>query len=137
MSLSQEAKSRYYKGLLVLLRRDRIVHTREKSLMLQIGEILGFEKRFCEATIDELLSNPNITRDPIPFSDQIIKESFFRDAVRLALVDGNLHPSELRWLRKVAHFNGLKNRWLDAVILEIRGKNPAQDSAPFEIQKHL
>jgi hypothetical protein len=103
MKLSQEAKSRYYKGLLVLLRRDRIVHSREKDLMLKIGEILGFDKRFCEATIDELLSNANITREPIFFPDEIVKECFFRDAVRLALVDGNFHPTELRWLRTVAH----------------------------------
>ena len=68
MRLSQVEKSHYYKGLLVLLRRDRIVHAREKDLMLQIGEILGFDKRFCESTIDELLSNTNITRDPVFFS---------------------------------------------------------------------
>ena len=137
MRLSQVAKSHYYKGLLVLLRRDRIVHTREKDLMLQLGEILGFDKRFCEATIDELLSNKNITRDPVLFSDEIIKECFFRDAVRLALIDGNFHPSEFRWLRKVANVNGLTDQWLDAVIREIQQKNPAQQNAPFEIQQHL
>jgi hypothetical protein len=137
MRLSQVEKSHYYKGLLVLLRRDRIVHAREKDLMLQIGEILGFDKRFCESTIDELLSNTNITRDPVYFSDEIIKECFFRDALRLALVDGNFHPSELRWLRKVAHFNGLTDQWLDAVILEVQEKNPAPDKAPFQIQQYL
>jgi hypothetical protein len=40
MEPSQEVKSYYYRGLLVLLRRDRIVDNREKDLMLQIGEIL-------------------------------------------------------------------------------------------------
>jgi hypothetical protein len=137
MRLSQVEKSHYYKGLLVLLRRDRIVHAREKDLMLQIGEILGFDRRFCESTIDELLSNTNITRDPVFFPDEIIKECFFRDALRLALVDGNFHPSELRWLRKVAHFNGLTDRWLDALILEVQENNPAPDKAPFEIQQYL
>ncbi len=136
MKLSQEAKSHYYKGLLVLLRRDRIVDKREKDLMLQIGEILGFDKRFCEATINELLSNANITRDPVFFSDKAIKECFFRDAIRLALVDGNLHPSELRWLRRVAHVNGLTDQWLDTLVQEIQ-KKPAQNNAPFEIQQHL
>ena len=137
MRLSQESKSQYYKALLVLLRRDRIVHDRERDLMLQMGVILGFDKRFCEATIDQLLSNANITRDPVSFPDKIIKECFFRDAVRLALIDGNLHPSELRWLRRVAQVNGLTDQWLDGVIEEIQEKNPAQNNAPFEIQKHL
>ena len=137
MKLSQEAKSHYYKGLLVLLRRDRIVDKREKDLMLQIGEILGFDRRFCEATINELLSNANITRDPVFFSDEVLRECFFRDAVRLALIDDNLHPSELRWLRRVAHINELSDQWLDTIIQEIQEKHPAEDNAPFEIQQHL
>ena len=137
MKLSQELKGRYYKGLLVLLRRDRIVHDREKALMLQIGKIFGFDKRFCEATMDELLSNTNITRDPVLFPDEIIKECFLRDAVRLALIDGNLHPSELRWLQTVARVNGLTEQWLDTVIREVREKSPAQGNAPFEIEQHL
>ena len=137
MKLSQKAKSQYYKGLLVLLRRDRVIDDREKDLMLRIGEILGFERRFCEATINDLLSNANITRDPIRFPDETIRECFFRDAVRLALIDDNFHPSELRWLRSVARFNGLTDAWLDDVIREIREKNPAKNNAPFEIQQHL
>jgi len=137
MRLSQEIKSQYYKGLLVLLRRDRIVHDLEKDLMLRFGDILGFEKGFCETAIDNLLSNANITRDPVFFSDDIVKECFFRDAVRLALVDGNLHPSELRWLRRVAHANGLTDPWLDAVIREAQEKFPKQENAPFEIQQYL
>lgn len=137
MKLSQEAKSHYYKGLLVLLRRDRIVDNREKDLILRIGEILGFDKRFCEATISELLSNANITRDPIFFSDESLRECFFRDAVRLALVDGNLHPSELRWLRRVARVNELTDQWLDGIIQEIQEKKPAENNAPFEIQQYL
>jgi hypothetical protein len=77
VNLPQVTKSHYYRGLLVLLRRDRIIHIREKDLMLRIGEILGFDRRFCEATIDELLSNSNITREPVLFSDERIKECFF------------------------------------------------------------
>jgi hypothetical protein len=137
MTLPQATKSQYYKGLLVLLRRDRMVDSREKDLMLQIGGILGFDQRFCEATIDELLSNTHITREPILFFDERIKECFLRDALRLALVDGNLHPSELRWLKKIARSNGLTDPWLDAVLQEIRENNAAKGDAPLEIQQLL
>jgi hypothetical protein len=135
--LPQIAKSLYYKGLLVLMRRDRIIDLREKNLMIRIGEILGFDKRFCKATIGELLSNPNITREPILFSDERIKKCFCRDAARLAMVDGSFHPTELRWLRKVARVNGLKDQWLDAVIQNAQENKTAQGSAPLEIQKLL
>jgi|WetSurMetagenome_2_1015567.scaffolds.fasta_scaffold248231_1 hypothetical protein len=138
MKLPLIIRSHYYKGLLVLMRRDRSIDTRERDLMLQIGEVLDFDRRFCEAAIDDLLSNANITRDPVIFCDENIKECFFRDALRLALVDGNLHKMELRWLRKVAYSNGRTDQWLDSLIQEFQGKKNAQDGkVPFEIQRHL
>jgi hypothetical protein len=138
MKLSLLNRSNYYKGLLVLLRRDRFVDARERDLLLKMGEILDFDRRFCDATIDELLSNPHITREPVLFSDKRIMECFFRDAVRLALVDGYLHPQELRWLRAVAHANSQSDQWLDAIIRESEEKIASLDhSAPFEIQRYL
>jgi len=126
------------KGLLVLLRRDRIIDARERDLMLKIGEILDFDRRFCQATIDDLLSNAYITREPIIFSDENIKECFFRDALRVALVDGSFHPAELRWLRKMADANGKSNQWLDAIIQEFREKRGAEGyCVSLEIQQYL
>jgi hypothetical protein len=138
MKLSLLDRGNYYKGLLVLLRRDRIIDVREKELMLQVGKILDFDKRFCEAAIDDLLSNAHITREPVIFSDERIKECFFRDAVRLALVDECLHPLELSWLRTVAHANSLSDQWFDDIIQEFKEKDGEQtQSAPFEIQRYL
>jgi hypothetical protein len=138
MHLSLLNRSNYYKGLLVLLRRDRIIDARERDLLLQMGEILDFDRRFCEATIDGLLSNAHITREPVIFSDERIKECFFRDALRLALVDGYLHPMELCWLRTVAHANNQSDQWLDAMIRDSEEKTEAWNhSTPFEIQPYL
>jgi hypothetical protein len=138
MTLSLLNRSNYYKGLLVLSRRDRIVDTREKDLLLQIGGILGFDRRFCEATIDELLLNTHLTREPVIFSDEHLRECFFRDALRVALVDGFLHPIELRWLRSVAHANNRSDQWLDDIIREYQEKAGTLDSStPFEIQRYL
>lgn len=122
----------------MLLRRDRIIDARERAHMLQMGEVLDFDRRFCEATIDGLLSNAHITREPVIFSDERIGRCFFRDALRLALVDGNLHPMELSWLRTVAHANNKSKQWLNAIIREFKEKKGALDhSAPFEIQRYL
>jgi hypothetical protein len=138
MKLSLLSRSSYYKGLLVLLRRDRVIDDREKELMLQIGKILDFDKRFCEATIDDLLSNAHITREPVIFSDECVKDCFFRDAVRLALVDECFHPMELSWLRTMAHANGRSEQWFDGIVQEFKEKNEKADqSAPFEIQRYL
>lgn len=138
MNLTLLDRSNYYKGLLVLLRRDRSVDSRESHLMLQIGAILDFDRRFCESTINDLLSNRHITREPLIFSDERIRECFFRDALRLALVDGHLHLRELSWLRTVAHANNQSNQWLDALIRESKEFLAMSDqSTPFEIQRYL
>jgi hypothetical protein len=138
MKVSLLNRSNYYKGLLVLLRRDRIIDAREKKFMLRMGEVLDFDRRFCEATIDDLLSNAHINRDPVLFSDDRIKKCFFRDALRLAFVDGCFHPMELRWLRTLARANNQSDQWLDGITQEFKEKKAALDhSAPFEIQRYL
>lgn len=131
-------KSQYYKGLLVLLRRDRIIDDREKALVLRIGEIFGFDRRFCETAVGELLSNTNITREPIVFDDKIIAEHFLRDALRLALVDGELHPAEISWLRRVAHANGQTDEWLEASVAEIAERLRTEGGdGPFDIERYF
>jgi hypothetical protein len=138
MNLSLSNRSNYYKGLLVLSRRDRFVDARERSFLLQMGEILDFDRRFCEATIDDLLSNAHITREPVIFFDKRIRECFFHDALRLALIDGYLHPMELCWLRTVAYANKQSYQWLAAIIRESEEKIGTLDrSTPFEIQRYL
>jgi hypothetical protein len=137
MNLPLTIRSLYYKGLLVLLKRDRLIDSRERDLMLQLGVLLDFDRRFCEATIDSLLVNVHINRKPIIFSDETIKECFFRDAMRVALADGSFDPKESRWLRKLAYYNGLTDQWLDTIIREFEEKKPLDNNAPFEIQKHL
>jgi hypothetical protein len=138
MTLPLIEKSNYFKALLVLSRRDRVIDAEEKYLLIRIGEILDFDKRFCEATIDDLLVNPNISRNPIIFTDEALKESFFRDALRVALCDGDLHPAEYRWLRRTAHANGWTKQKLESIIREFLRNGIGKDhNALFEIQKHL
>jgi hypothetical protein len=133
MKLPLITRSNYYKGLLVVSKRDRVIDARERKFLIKIGEILDFDRRFCEATIDELLSNPHISRSPIVFSNKAIVECFFRDALRLASVDGYIHPLELRWLQETAYANGKSDQWLKKLIQEL----PKGLGGPLEIQKHI
>jgi hypothetical protein len=116
MQLTLEEKSKYYRGLLIISRRDRVIDSKERHLLLHIGECFGFDKRFCETTINELLINPHISREPIVLSDESTRESFFRDAIRIACSDGTFHPIELSWLRKTAQANGWTNQRLENII---------------------
>ena len=125
MKLSLLDRSNYYRGLLVLAGRDRIIDPRERALMLKLGRILDFERRFCEAAIDDFFRNRHITGDPVTFSSPETAASFLHDGIRLACVDGKLHAHELAWLKAVAQANGLKHEWVDLEIkrfLETKGR---------------
>lgn len=112
MSINLTERGDYYRGLLVLIRRDGSISEQERELMLKIGQDLDFDRRFCENAIDDLLKNPHIKAEPIQFSDRKTAKSFLQDALRLAMADGNLHPKELSWLQTIAEANGLDRSWI-------------------------
>jgi hypothetical protein len=137
MKLSLLDRSNYYRGLLVLTRRDQVIHPRERQLMLEFGRILDFDKRFCEAAIDDLLRNPHIKNEPVTFSNPKTAECFLRDGIRLALVDKNISPKELGWLRSVARANGRTDSWLDAEVQRLGLSEETHELLDLEIQHHL
>jgi len=138
MAFSLSDRGTYYRGLLVLVGRDRIVEPRERELLLEIGKILDFSRSFCEAAIDDLLRNPHLTHDPIVLSDPRIAECFLRDAIRLALVDDDVHDHELIWLKKVARANGLSEEWLSAELAAFDGTGRRPDALEcLELRQHV
>ncbi len=138
MALSIRERSSYYRGLLVLVRKDRIIDSRERDLMLRIGGILDFDARFCDAAVDGVLHNKYINDDPVIFQKRETAECFLLDGLRLAAVDGEVHPKELEWLRDVARANHVDDAWLDAEIARVSdGAQPPDQSIPLAIQQHL
>jgi hypothetical protein len=107
-------------------------------MMLRIGKLLDFDKRFCDAAIDDLLLNPHLTRSPILFSSREIAECFLSDAIRLALVDEEMHRLEWNWLKTVASTNNIPEEWLEGEVKRRRGNEaPLELSSRLAIQKYL
>jgi hypothetical protein len=137
MKITLLDRSNYYKGLLVLTRRDQVIDPRERELMLEFGRILDFDRRFCEAAIDDLLRNPHIKNEPVTFSNHETADCFLRDGIRLALVDRHISPKELAWLRSVAKANGRTDSWLDAEVQRLGLVEETHEPLDLEIQQHL
>jgi hypothetical protein len=116
MGIPLSERGAYYRGLLVLIRRDQSIDIHEREFMIRLGQTMDFDRRFCENTIDELMRNPHIKAEPIIFLDSETAKSFMHNAIVLALADGILHPKELSWLKAVAEANGLNDEWLSAEI---------------------
>jgi len=116
MSVSLADKGNYYRGLLILARRDREIDPRERELAIQLGMALDFDRRFCESAIDDALKNRHLSEEPIKFSDRETAERFLRDGIRLALVDDKVTPREYAWLRAIGGVNGIPDAWLGKEI---------------------
>ncbi len=138
MKASLIDRGKYYRGLLVLIGRDRIVDSRERELMLHLGKILDFDERFCETAIAERLRNKHINDEPILFDESAIAKCFLRDAIRMAITDREIHASELSWLKKNARVNGLTHAWLNKEFRRLR-KDKSTEVSPesFEIHRYI
>jgi len=100
-------RSLYFKGLLLLIRKDRQTVQAEVDLMMRVCGILGFEKKFCAEAIADILKNPYIVDEPSHFSREEVAACFIRDGLSLAFADKELHAKEEQWLRATADLNGL------------------------------
>ena len=138
MKASLMDRGKYYRGLLVLIGRDRIIDPKEHALMLQFGKILDFDEHFCETAIASLLENKHISDEPILFDDRPIAKCFLRDALRLACIDKEIHSHELSWLKIVARANRLPDTWLDKELRNLE-KIPFTGAQPesFEIHRYI
>ena len=64
MRISLIDRSLYLKGLMLLIRKEGEIRDEEKKMMLGVEETLGFDKRFCEDTIKEILHNKYVVDEP-------------------------------------------------------------------------
>ena len=103
--------SNYFKGLLLLIRKDRKITEVEIQLMKRIGKTLGFEREFCDTAIHEILENKYIVDAHPEFSTKELAIRFIKDALAIAFSDNEFHPSEEEWLRSTAEKNGLDSTW--------------------------
>ena len=106
-------RSLYFKGLLILIRQDRAIREAEKKLMLRIGAIMGFEKKFCRNNINEIMNNKNIDDSAPVFSRSEIASFFIHDGLLISAADKDIHENELAWLKKVAATNGIEQSYVD------------------------
>ncbi len=123
-------RSNYYRGLLLLARKDRKITELEFALMMRIGTTLGFDKEFCENAIHEVLENQHIDTTPPVFSTPDLARKFIKDGLAVATAGAELHPAEEEWLRATARANGLDNAWFESE----KNATPTHRTAPHALE---
>jgi len=136
MRISLMDRSLYYKGLMLLIRKDREVRDKEKGIMMSIGRFLGFDPIFCENAIKEILTNKHVIDAPPCFSNPAIARCFIKDGLRIALVDNETHKTELAWLKAVAEENGFDGGWYKASVETASRQEWIESGDDLEV-KHL
>jgi hypothetical protein len=104
-------RSNYFRGLLLLVRKDHVIADAETKLMKRIGKALGFEERFCKDAIRDALDNKYLVDKPPMFSTKELAMKFIKDGLTVAASDNFIHPLEEKWLISAVKKNGLDVRW--------------------------
>lgn len=111
MNISILDGSNYFKGLLLLIRKDYKITDSEIEVMKRVGKTLGFEKEFYTNAIRDVLENEYIVDTPPEFSSKELAVKFIKDGLSLSFSDNELHSSEEAWLISTAEKNGLDANW--------------------------
>jgi len=111
-------RSKYLKGLLILARKDHQITPKEREILKSVGKNLGFEERFIDTAISEVLDNEYLTEEPPVFSNIYAAESFIKNGILLASVDKRIDKRELTFLTRVAKANNITEEELRRMLLE-------------------
>ncbi|MCX6167721.1 MAG: hypothetical protein NTX65_00135 [Ignavibacteriales bacterium] len=137
MILNPIDKSNYLRGLLILIKRDRTINEIEKERIKELSKVLGFNGRFVENAVNELLDNEYLTENPPKFTNHILAEAFIKDALKIAFIDNVLNIYKLNWLSSFAIDNDLSKQWLFMELEQFIDNADRHITDRFEIQNYL
>jgi hypothetical protein len=127
MEISVVDASKYFKGLLLLIRKDHKVTDIEYAVMTRIGKRLGFEKDFCDNAIQEILGNRYIEDTPPEFSSRELAMMFMKDGLTVGFCDHEIDRKEEKWLKAVAEKNLIEFSWLADELEKARARKGMAD----------
>ncbi len=113
-------RSNYLKGLFITAKLDKELTEKEKDILKKISDKLGFATDFFHETVRSLLTNKYIIEEPIIFSNLEIAQSFIKDAVKLACVNGVVTNAEIDWLKKTADINKINSNFVEKEFKSFR-----------------
>jgi len=128
-------KSNYFKSILLLIGKNRIIPNDDRKLLMDVCKILNFDKEICKRKIDNSFDDQYIIDTPPEFYSRTVAKSMLKDGIHIAFSDKKIHLYELEWLRSVATRNYISDWWLSEEICSFLNSNDSGDGQNFEIQK--
>lgn len=113
-------RSNYLKGLFITAKLDKQLSQKEKDILKQISDKLGFASDFFNETTRSLLNNKYIKEEPITFSAKEIAISFLNDAIKLACCNNIVTNAEIAWLKEIATVNQVDKDIIEKELKEYK-----------------
>lgn len=109
--ITYKDRSEFLRGFSIIIRKNDSGHNDEKTMFLSIGKYFGFEKEFCEYSLEHLMINKYIPEDPAIFSAKPVAEFFVNDVVKIMLHTNSMSDIAKEWLKKTAEANKVEFRF--------------------------
>lgn len=133
MTLDLMDRSLYFKGLLILSRIDKNVSSEEKEILKTVGDKLGFNKEFCDTTINTIIDNHHLKNEPLKFSNPQTANMFIRDAIKLAYSDAELDEKEYEWILECAKINNIPETRIEEEISAVLNSEEKSDNEQLDV----
>jgi hypothetical protein len=132
MDVSIKDASQYFRGLLILIRRDGIVTSTESDTVARLGAKLGFNREFCVQAIEDILANSYVGEEPPIFESPDLARKFVKDGLRLATAERPITASERLWLERTAEINSCDKYWFTRECIRAVQANLARRSWEYD-----
>lgn len=129
MKLSFSDTGSYLRGMLILIRRDNVIHKNETEFMNEILEKLGFDPETFQDILNNFLYEKSIDESVPKFSNKRATIKFILDAIEMSFVDNYFHIKELSWLNNVAVKNKIPKKFCEKKINRYLEKYPEKREA--------
>ncbi len=136
MKIDLMDRSKYFRTMMILIKRDLRISFHKKDYFLRRGRVLQFGTDFCGKTIQDMLKNPHIDEKPPVFSNINIAKIYLKNGIQVAFADKNLHQKEYNWIQKVAQANGISDQWLFNPLFDFLNAPQKKKSNTLEIEKN-
>ncbi|MCB0746575.1 MAG: hypothetical protein KDC90_03850 [Ignavibacteriae bacterium] len=108
MELTYKDKGEFLRGFLILAKKDNDISVHERSMAMVVGKYFGFDDKFCEESIDNILENEYISGAPPIFSNSKIAQFFVDECTDIINQIDVVKENQRSWLQETLEKNGLK-----------------------------
>lgn len=98
-------RSEFLRGLSVIIRKNNCRNIDGTTMFLTIGKYLGFEKGFCEKSLEHLMVNKYISEKPPVFSNEFIAESIIDEVTKIMSQTHPMSGTTVELLQLAANVN--------------------------------